>query len=380
MISNQKFKVLYLSTRTRELFPQSLVAVASVKGLDVTDPAAGSILHNVSSDWIIACSVPVEYRIALVLNILKAKGIPILGLGPTPSDLADLVMSKFTPIHSMRSACHLLIMLSQSKPQEVPVVDASGVHDFEKMVAILERAVNLRVPGSHERARRVAWLAYQVGSQLKLSSHELGDLVVAARLREIGKIGVPDEVLFTDLNTLAPERIRIYENYAALGAVILRTLPELELVSQYIGYQLENLDGSGPSGILAGQTPLGARILRVCGAYERIEATNGLENAAESLVQMWSAANVHYDPNVLAALDAVVSRREFQPNTESILIPVNDLKPGMMLGQSIYDNNGFRMLAYGAEITAGKINAIISHLKLSGQAEIAVISESLAKD
>ncbi len=95
---------------------------------------------------------------------------------------------------------------------------------------------------------------------------------------------------------------------------------------------------------------------------------------------MWGSANVYYDPNVLAGLDAVVSRREFQPNAESVLIPVNDLKPGMMLGQSIYDNNGFRMLAYGAEVTAGKINAIISHLKLSGQAEIAVISESLVKD
>ncbi|NUO20241.1 hypothetical protein HUU59_12420 [bacterium] len=375
---NQKFKVLFLTTRARELFPQSLVTIANVTALDVTDVAAAPILHNIAPDWIICCSVPVEHRIAPILAMLKAKGLPILGLGPTHTDMVDVVLSKFTPIHSMRSACHLLIMLSQTKA-ETKVKEEFPPLDLKDLIEILERAVNLRVPGSHERAIRIEALAEQVGRHLRLSKQELDDLMIAARLREIGKIGVPDELLYTDLSEMPPERIRIYENYAALGAVILRTLPSLEGVALCVGYQLENVDGTGPSGAMMNKIPIGARILRACIAFERLDAAEGTERAADNLTQLWSKANTHFDPNVLAALDATVSQREFKPDADSSLIPVDALRAGMQLGQSLYDSNGFRMLAYGAEISAAKIDAIVSYLKLTGQREIAVITESVGK-
>lgn len=378
MLVNQKFKVLFLTTRTRELFPQSLVSIANVTALDVTDNAASAILQNIAPDWIICCSVPVEHRIAPILAILKSKGLPILGLGPSQTDMVDLVLSKFTPIHSMRSACHLLIMLSQSKA-ETEVKPEFPPLDFEDLIEVLERAVNLRVPGSHERALRIESLAAEMGRHLKLEKQELDDLVVSSRLREIGKIGVPDELLYTDLSTLPAERIRIYENYAALGAVILRTLPTLENVAQCIGLQLENVDGSGPCGMMLNRIPTGARILRVCVAYEQLEVANGPEHAAENLAQLWGKANAYFDSNVLTALDAVISRREFKPDADSCLIPLDALKPGMQLGQSLYDGNGFRMLAYGAEISAAKINAIVGYLKMTGQREIAVLTESVGK-
>lgn len=145
-------------------------------------------------------------------------------------------------------------------------------HDPKLFGSIASLSVALHVRDVHtgEHCDRVSHLSLELGKCCGLSTEELAYLGVAATFHDIGKIGVPDHVLFKPGPLDDDERALISAHseygeriFAATGRV------DAAVVAQLIRHHHEAFDGSGyPDGLQGEQIPLPARILSLADSYD----------------------------------------------------------------------------------------------------------------
>ncbi len=142
-------------------------------------------------------------------------------------------------------------------------------HDIIKsMVAALE-AKDLYTSG---HSTRVAEMAYSLGEVLGLTKEELKLMHIAGDLHDIGKIGVPDNVL-NKPDKLEAEEWELMKKHSDIGYNILSKAKTFEDISEIVLYHHERWDGKGyPKGLKAEEIPFASRILAVCDSIDAMKS------------------------------------------------------------------------------------------------------------
>lgn len=142
-------------------------------------------------------------------------------------------------------------------------------HDIIKsMIAALE-AKDLYTSG---HSTRVAEMAYNLGEVLGLTKEELKLMHTAGDLHDIGKIGVPDNVL-NKPDKLEAEEWELMKKHCDIGYNILSKAKTFEDISEIVLHHHERWDGKGyPKGLKAEEIPFGARILAVCDSIDAMKS------------------------------------------------------------------------------------------------------------
>lgn len=163
-------------------------------------------------------------------------------------------------------------------------------------------------------ATRLAEWAVRVGERLGVSGSELRDLERAAVVHDIGKIGVPDEVL------LKPEKLTAEEfGYAArhpeYGWAILQSIPGFEKASLLVLHHHERYDGKGyPAGLEGEEIPLGSRIVAVVDAYDAMVSDRtyrkGLPHE-EAARRLEADTGTQFDPVVTPLFLSMLDQEEW---------------------------------------------------------------------
>jgi hypothetical protein len=164
----------------------------------------------------------------------------------------------------------------------------------------------------HEARRgdEVAALARDVGARLGLQGSDLGELELAARLHDVGKLRVPGDVLRHrgPLGETAWGRVRMHPTW---GAELVSRVPGLEAVAALVSLHHERIDGRGyPHALAADRIPLAARIVAVCDAYAAMRSERPYRPsmpADPALAELRAAAG-QFDPVVLDALEDHLAR------------------------------------------------------------------------
>jgi HD-GYP domain-containing protein (c-di-GMP phosphodiesterase class II) len=177
-------------------------------------------------------------------------------------------------------------------------------------VEALAAAVDMRDSYTAEHSEEVVELARRVARALGVQGSALSDLEVAARLHDVGKIGVPDEILRKE-GPLDPDEWRIVKQHPAWGSQMLARVPELAGVAALVRYEHERWDGQGyPDGLAGEEIPLASRIVFVCDAYHAITSTRpyrAAKSAQAALEELQAHAGSQFDPTAVRALTDVVS-------------------------------------------------------------------------
>ena len=101
-----------------------------------------------------------------------------------------------------------------------------------------------------------------------MNAEELDEVVRAAELHDVGKVGVPDAILDKPA-ALDEGEWEFMRQHTILGERILNAAPALRPVARIVRSTHERWDGGGyPDGLAGEQIPLSARIVAVCDAYE----------------------------------------------------------------------------------------------------------------
>ena len=133
---------------------------------------------------------------------------------------------------------------------------------------VLIRIMQAKQPSLQDHASGVALLCRRVGTRFGMSGEELDELVRAAELHDVGKVGIPDAIL-DKAGPLSDKEREFVHQHTLLGERILSAAPALRPVAMIVRATHERWDGSGyPDGLAGEQIPLGARIIAACDAYE----------------------------------------------------------------------------------------------------------------
>ena len=148
-----------------------------------------------------------------------------------------------------------------------------------QLVAALERgyldtirslasAIDAKDPYTRGHSERVAGLAVEIGRQLGLGPAELRSLEYAGVLHDIGKIGVPEQVLRKP-SPLTPEERTLVRSHAVVGAEIVEGIAFLRDAEPAIRHHHERWDGGGyPDGLAGEAIPLLARVVNAADTWD----------------------------------------------------------------------------------------------------------------
>ncbi len=139
----------------------------------------------------------------------------------------------------------------------------------ESVIYSMVTALESRDPRTEGHSLRVAALVAAVVDSLRLTGPDLESLIWAALLHDIGKIGVPDEVLETSPDRRTLDSHRLFQLHPLYSERILKPLTSLESALPIIRHHHERLDGSGyPDGISGHAFTPPMQVVAAANAYE----------------------------------------------------------------------------------------------------------------
>lgn len=161
----------------------------------------------------------------------------------------------------------------------------------------------------------VARCAVAIAQGLGLGQREVEALRIAARLHDVGKIGIPNDILLNK-GRLSGSQWDIMRKHPVIGAEIVGALNVPAEVRGYVRHHQERLDDSGyPDGLGGDRIPLGARILAVADVFNalttpRVYRHNGKFSAEDALAMMREGKGTQFDVAALDALHRLVASRK----------------------------------------------------------------------
>jgi hypothetical protein len=149
-----------------------------------------------------------------------------------------------------------------------------------------------------------------IARRLGLSGQRLEDVMVAARLHDIGKLGVPPHTI-NKPGPLNQDEWAVMRRHTIIGEQILLAVPELRGAAHLVRHSHERWDGNGyPDGLAGEQIPLGSRIVFCADAFHAIRSDRPYRagrSAPEALAVVRACAGTQFDPAVVEALEAVAA-------------------------------------------------------------------------
>ena len=128
--------------------------------------------------------------------------------------------------------------------------------------------IDLRDPYLGDHSRRVAQLARGILDQIGMRGQEADHIVMAARLHDLGKLELPEEILLKS-DRLSPHEQALVESYPERGAELLAGYPDFSRTLEMVRHHHERWDGSGYPGRLSGSDiPFGARLIAVADSFD----------------------------------------------------------------------------------------------------------------
>lgn len=187
---------------------------------------------------------------------------------------------------------------------------------YKATIEALATALTARDGYTGTHSQETLWFVQAVCDELGLEPHVCEFVSDVALLHDIGKLGIPNEVLHAP-GRLTDEQWEIMKTHPEIGERIVATVPGLEEVARAIRHEHEHWDGSGyPDGLKQGEIPLASRIVLACDAFHAMTSDRPYRAAmseARARAELARNAGTQFDPIVVGALLRVLDSRVVGP-------------------------------------------------------------------
>ena len=264
-------------------------------------------LNNVLFSFVVGVNIgksPVEVFIANAPGqLLQNITLPSIGLLLTtirdlsPLSLLIALLPLVGPYIAIRSYRDTQVQMRQS-------------------IELLADTMDRRDPATARHSERVAQYTQQIIDELgTIKFAEADAIVTAARVHDIGKVGIPDAILLK-AGPLTPGEFAVVQVHPLEGFRILEKLPMYREGLGAVRHHHERWDGRGyPDGIAGEEIPLGARIIAVADAYDVMTTERPYAHARtprQACEELEHSKGSHFDP---AIVDAFIAAWQRQPIT-----------------------------------------------------------------
>jgi putative nucleotidyltransferase with HDIG domain len=292
----------------------TLSAAAACSIRDLVQGPGPLGLHNPSTVWVIPLMAVAMYSlnsglVAIAVGLhagrnplqllistrqvaaLQYAGLFLVGLIAA----AGTATYPWMPLVMVLPAAIIYISLKRSLQLAEQTISA-----VERMADVVDR----RDPYTYQHSIRVADYAVQFGRRLGLNQDQLRVLRLAARVHDLGKVGVPDAVLLKP-GRLTPEERTEMERHPQLGYEILSEFSEYGRVRELVLAHHEHYDGLGyPQRVAGRRLPLMDQIIPVADSFDAMTTARPYREAmsvAEAATILERGAGTQWNPAVVAA-------------------------------------------------------------------------------
>lgn len=208
------------------------------------------------------CDTPVIF---LTADDNKGTEMQGLRLGAT-----DFIRKPFLPEILALRVRHVveLARLQRNLTQEVDRKTKENASLSLQIVQSLAQAIDAKDAYTNGHSSRVAEYARSIAEKRGYSSRRQNEIYITGLLHDVGKIGVPDEII-NKAGRLTPEEYEIVKTHSVIGERILQSIRERPELAIGARWHHERYDGTGyPDGLAGNAIPEIARIIAVADAYD----------------------------------------------------------------------------------------------------------------
>lgn len=194
-------------------------------------------------------------------------------------------------------------MLNQS-------MEPVAMHNIARTLTV---ALGERDHHTRRHSERVVTLSIELGRHLELSECELDLLSLGAQFHDLGKIGIPDQILLKPAPFVATEW-ECMKQHTVIGERIILAISDdrSPAVAKIVRHHHEQFDGSGyPDGLRGTKIPLFSRIISLADSYDAMAVSRPYHKARQHLAVMdilSSEAGGKHDPDLLHAFCTVIEK------------------------------------------------------------------------
>jgi diguanylate cyclase (GGDEF)-like protein len=218
------------------------------------------------------------------------KSVPLVlsvGIAVCPGDSRhreELIAYADASLTEAKQVSGNALVVAQREPGEIITRERSPFGILDALV----RAVDRKDRYTRRHSQQNAEFAVELGKRMGLTEGVVSALRIAGLLHDVGKIGVPDDILKKP-GPLSDEERALMREHVVLSNLIVHGIPNLEDVSDAVYCHHERWDGMGyPRGLKGEEVPLPGRIMALVDAYSAMildrpyrKALTGEEAAAE---------------------------------------------------------------------------------------------------
>ena len=172
---------------------------------------------------------------------------------------------------------------------------------LEALAKVLEE----KDPYTQAHSSRVMTIAEVIADEMGIDEDDLGKISQAAALHDVGKIGVPDEIL-TKPSKLTEEEIAIVRQHPQIAAQMLSRLLYPTDCVRLVYHHHEWFNGEGyPERNAGEEIPLGSRVIAVADAFDAMTSDRPYREAIspeEAERELLGCSGSQFDPEVVRAL------------------------------------------------------------------------------
>jgi putative nucleotidyltransferase with HDIG domain len=182
-----------------------------------------------------------------------------------------------------------------------------------KTLKALMRALDAKDPYTYGHSQRVVKLAMMMADKLNLNNGRRFTLQLAASLHDIGKIGMPDNIL-KKADSLEDIEMNKAKDHPIIGSEILGEIEELSEVASIVRHHHERFDGKGyPDGLKENAIPLFSRILFILDAYEALASDRVYRKGMgrmQAVNEIKKNAGTQFDPELVEVFLSSINRED----------------------------------------------------------------------
>ena len=186
-------------------------------------------------------------------------------------------------------------LMLESKTQEIMTLNDS-------LFSTLSEVIDMRDPYVLGHSKRVTRYAVLIAQRLGLPEARVEMIRKASLLHDIGKLGIPDEILQKP-SSLTPKEYEIIKSHTIMGSSVLETSHGLKNLIPIVRHHHEWFNGSGyPDGLKGKNIPLEARIVSLADAIEAMASDRPYRKGLKMediLFEIQKGSGIQFDPDIV---------------------------------------------------------------------------------
>ena len=180
------------------------------------------------------------------------------------------------------------------------------------IILSLKKALEERDYETEEHSKRMEDLSLLLGKKVNLKGNELNELRLLAVLHDIGKISIPDNIIFKP-GKLTSKEWEIIKKHPEIGYRVARSSPDLIQIAKGILYHHERWDGKGyPEGLKGNKIPLISRIVAIADAYDAMTNDRPYRKAMskkKALGEIERESGAQFDPSLAKIFTKILTSK-----------------------------------------------------------------------